>query len=278
MLAIWKRIRGGLSKAWRRLLPGALTRKGAAVGILFFLVVFIVAFGMYLRPGLPGIFDSLAGVLCYAVMIFLIGLGIGIVLKIFAVLPSFVNKIGLVSLILLIVFFIKRGWPFPVGLGAGLVFGLAGAFLGSGLASLFSKTFRQTRLTKKLFVFFKVLSPLAFIVLCIIWLASKGSDRHLTEFKEGPSQVAPLSASDPSLPGPFKVRTLTYGSGTDKHRPEFGQKAALKTESVDATTFIKNNKGWKMKVRHWYWGFDFKRFPLNGRVWYPEGDGHSPWS
>ena len=272
----WRKIRDRLKNAWIKTLPSPLTRAGAAIGILFFLGLFMALFGLYVRPGLPGIFDSLAGILYYAIIISLMGLGTAVVLKLLAVLPSFVNKTGLVFLILLIVFFLEVDWPFPMGVMAGFIFGLAGAFLGGGLASLFSKTFKQERPAKKVFVFIKVLSPLALIILCIIWLASKGSDRHLTEFKEEPFQVAALSAPDPSLPGPFKVRTLTYGSGTDKHRPEFGQKAVLKTESVDATPFIKNNKGWKMKVRHWYWGFDFKKFPLNGRVWYPEGNGPFP--
>ncbi len=271
-----RKIRDRLKNAWIKVLPSPLTRAGAAIGILFFLGLFMVLFGLYLRPGLPRIFDSLAGILFYAVIIFLLGLGTAVVLKLLAVLPGFINKIGLVSLILLIVFFLKEGWPLPISLGIGLIFGLAGACLGSGLASLFSKTLRQVPPAKKVFVYFKILSPLALVILCILWLASKGSDRHLTEFREEAVQFAALSVPDPSLPGPFRVGKLTYGIGADKHRPEFGQKAELKTESVDATPFIKNNKGWKMKVRHWYWGFDFKKFPLNGRVWYPEGEGPFP--
>lgn len=31
-----------------------------------------------------------------------------------------------------------------------------------------------------------------------------------------------------------------------------------------------------MKLREWYWGFDFESFPINGRVWYPDGDGPFP--
>ncbi|MFO7980294.1 MAG: hypothetical protein R6V00_05615, partial [Candidatus Aminicenantes bacterium] len=31
-----------------------------------------------------------------------------------------------------------------------------------------------------------------------------------------------------------------------------------------------------MKLRHWFWGFDFEKFPRNGRVWYPSGQGPFP--
>lgn len=31
-----------------------------------------------------------------------------------------------------------------------------------------------------------------------------------------------------------------------------------------------------MTLRQWYWGFDFKHFPVNGRVWYPDGPGPFP--
>ena len=31
-----------------------------------------------------------------------------------------------------------------------------------------------------------------------------------------------------------------------------------------------------MKARAWYWGFDAKHFPRNGRVWYPAGEGPFP--
>jgi dienelactone hydrolase len=31
-----------------------------------------------------------------------------------------------------------------------------------------------------------------------------------------------------------------------------------------------------MSLRRWFWGFDFERFPVNGRVWYPDGPGPFP--
>jgi dienelactone hydrolase len=82
---------------------------------------------------------------------------------------------------------------------------------------------------------------------------------------EGPS---------PATAGPHQVLTLTYGSGTDRNRPEYADSVAIRTDSVDASKLV--NLGGSAKARREYWGFTPKGFPLNARVWYPEGDGPFP--
>jgi len=104
----------------------------------------------------------------------------------------------------------------------------------------------------------------------------RGNDDHLVEYRPDPVRVAALDADDPSQPGPYSVATLTYGSGTDRRRPEFGEAADLVTVPVDASKLVKGSEGWRMKLRHGFWGFDFSSFPVNGRVWYPQGDGPFP--
>ena len=79
--------------------------------------------------------------------------------------------------------------------------------------------------------------------------------------------------SRPDAYGNHIVKLLFYGSGTDKRRPEFGDRVDLRTECVDASPFIP--KGWSF-ARTSYWGFDFTQLPINGRVWFPEGDGPFP--
>jgi hypothetical protein len=83
-----------------------------------------------------------------------------------------------------------------------------------------------------------------------------------------------LNAPNPARSGPETVRSLYYGSGTDKRRSEFRDSVAFITDSVDASKLI--NLGDQAKSRNDYWGFSPKGFPLNGRVWYPEGDGPFP--
>ncbi|HWZ44993.1 MAG TPA: hypothetical protein VNW97_16075, partial [Candidatus Saccharimonadales bacterium] len=88
--------------------------------------------------------------------------------------------------------------------------------------------------------------------------------------------AAPSTMPDPSLPGPFKVRTMTYGSGTDLHRPEYAAGVAIKTKPVDGSAFIDQWEGRSGWDRTRYWGFDSKKLPVQGRVWYPEGAGPFP--
>ena len=92
------------------------------------------------------------------------------------------------------------------------------------------------------------------------------------------SRVEALAAPDPSVKGPHAVRFLYYGSGTDRRRPEYRDSVTLKTPTVDATPFLpqfEKNRKWAKKRRN-YWGFGPSAFPLNARVWYPEGGGPFP--
>jgi len=73
-------------------------------------------------------------------------------------------------------------------------------------------------------------------------------------------------------PGPYKYTLFTYGSGTDRHRAEFGEGAAVVTRTADARRI---HPKWS-PIRSRFWGFGTSRLPLNGRVWMPEGDGPFP--
>ncbi|WP_068786994.1 alpha/beta hydrolase family protein [Paenibacillus phocaensis] len=69
----------------------------------------------------------------------------------------------------------------------------------------------------------------------------------------------------PAEPGPYAVSTFTYGSGNDAWQPEYGEAVDVKSESVDASAYIKK---WSV-YRTAYWGFNQRALPLNGRVWMP---------
>ena len=83
--------------------------------------------------------------------------------------------------------------------------------------------------------------------------------------------VEPIDAADPSLDGPYSYRTYFYGSGDDKHRKEYGESVDFRTDPVDANPFM----GFFDNMPR-YWGFGFDKLPLNGRVWFPDGDGPFP--
>ena len=84
--------------------------------------------------------------------------------------------------------------------------------------------------------------------------------------------ITPLELPDPSRPGPYAVQTLTYGSGQDQRRPEYGAQVALQTAPVDGSAFLAR---WS-SGRTGFWGFGPDSLPRNGRVWYPEGAGPFP--
>jgi dienelactone hydrolase len=83
-----------------------------------------------------------------------------------------------------------------------------------------------------------------------------------------------LPGPSPSSPGPYDVRTLTYGHGDDTRRPEYADAVAFSTETVDASKLV--SFGNRSDSRTDYWGFSPTEFPLNGRVWYPDGEGPFP--
>lgn len=85
-----------------------------------------------------------------------------------------------------------------------------------------------------------------------------------------------LNLPDPGAPGPYPVMTLTYGSGTDRHRPEYAGEADVVTASVDGSKLIDNWDGLGGWLRTKYWGFGVEALPLQARVWYPQGEGPFP--
>jgi dienelactone hydrolase len=84
-----------------------------------------------------------------------------------------------------------------------------------------------------------------------------------------------ITAANPGLPGTMTVKTLYYGSGKDIRRPEFRDSVTYRTGTVDASPYARMEPP-AAKSRKKYWGYDNTKFPLNARVWYPEGNGPFP--
>lgn len=101
-----------------------------------------------------------------------------------------------------------------------------------------------------------------------IWLLTATQGRPAPA-DEGTAPAA--IADDPAAPGPYAVDTLTYGSGTDR-RDAYGSAADIETAPVDASPIV---TGWDGR-RTDLWGFDIEHLPVNGKVWYPQGEGPFP--
>jgi hypothetical protein len=84
-----------------------------------------------------------------------------------------------------------------------------------------------------------------------------------------------IAAPNPGERGSFAVKTMFYGSGTDKRRAEFRDSVTIKTKAVDASPFVSMEPA-VAKSRESDWGFGVSKFPINGRVWYPAGNGPFP--
>ncbi|MBA4070455.1 MAG: hypothetical protein C0497_01260 [Gemmatimonas sp.] len=113
-------------------------------------------------------------------------------------------------------------------------------------------------------------------ILLVLLAACYQPSRLVDPSRFAPPAISGIGAPDPSTPGEFTVRRLYYGSGTDKRRAEYRDSVTLRTGVVNGTPFIRGADPKLLKARWKYWGFDVKRLPVNGRVWYPEGSGPFP--
>jgi len=161
------------------------------------------------------------------------------------------------------------GWPtliYTAVIGLGILFCLA----------LYSFQKKKT-LFSSLFI---VLTGIG-VGYVLFTLASAGADPFDKEVplafsREDSFPPSKVPLENPAAAGPHVVKTFTYGSGSDEQRKEFASGVTFKTNSVDGSWLIPDWKDKKKKWRERYWGFGAENFPLNGRVYMPEGDGPFP--
>jgi len=259
----WKlRIRAAGAAARRRVV--ALARaswRGAAIGALAGMAVNLVIMNTHFVTGLPRIVDFLLALLTFGLIWLLGALAKAIFRLVRCFEPSFVAAMA--ATLLFAYLLPIRAFSFPL-----VVLELAcGALAG----------FSFTRGWKKPLSLALLSLAAAANVYLVVLLAREGFDRTPPVTDAWWTQPAgPGLAVDPSRPGSFTVQQLCYGSGTDLRRPEYGAAVALKTKPVDATPFFDQRDGFMNTMRRLYWGFDSTRYPLNARVWYPDGPGPFP--
>lgn len=106
-------------------------------------------------------------------------------------------------------------------------------------------------------------------------LFAAGCSQKLQLMKDDSAEVLgrqTITAPNPAEPGRYAVKRLFYGSGTDLKRPEYRDQVTIKTKTVDASPFATIPPA-QVKERKKFFGFDLKKAPINGRVWYPDGPG-----
>ncbi|MBI9063575.1 MAG: hypothetical protein JEZ14_16450 [Marinilabiliaceae bacterium] len=165
---------------------------------------------------------------------------------------------------------VERDWHL------GGIFVLLTALLSTVISWLFYGDFIRLTRFRKVIIIIGLIVSLSGITGSLIWFFHPGTNEGLLKVDlNGYLDIAPLQLPDPSLNGHYQVNYLTYGSGSDR-RVEYSDSITIKTDSVNAKPFVKEMSGKLKYFRKLYFGFDRTQWPLNGRVWYPEGDGPFP--
>jgi len=155
---------------------------------------------------------------------------------------------------------------------------MTGSLLGAGISSL-SGWAILTRVKRWCAIVSLALGCLALLAGLSIYAFWRGQPAQsvVNAASQSGAPLEVIELSDPSQPGPYPVKTLTYGSGLDRFRPEFGEQAQLKTDPVDGSKLLDGSwKGYTGQLRTFVWGFGSDKLPINGRAWYPDGKGPFP--
>lgn len=275
MIKFFKRTWKLITELFKKVKPGPVAWEGAnkAIGTTVALIWIIASVMMFVTQ--PQTYFGLTLVLLGLIIAFLLGAG-AILARL---LIRYINK-GLFW-VLPAAFFLMEfvfgsgslSWKFPVFI---IVF--AGA-LGAGIFTLFKKSRDQNTLLQKITATAGSFIGVAGLVWGLVWLVDTGSKpevEHINAAMKTAYRPAHINLPNPSEPGSYEVAYLTYGSGKDKHRPEYAEDAAIITDSIDGSRLLSGWEGRSGKLRTWYWGFDDESLPINGRVWYPKGEGPFP--
>lgn len=150
----------------------------------------------------------------------------------------------------------------------------ASSLVGAGIGAL--KEGQLERMNRRVAVGMLLLGGLGLIT-AASWFVWSGPHYQLPEYVfEKPAGPDLYGLDNPAEGGPYSVLTLSYGSGTDLRRPEYGEDIDIRTDTVDVSSMVRGGRGIAGWLRNSFWGFDLTEAPLNARVWYPEGDGPFP--
>ncbi len=156
--------------------------------------------------------------------------------------------------------------------------------LASVLASLAIGGFSHMPRQRQVVTIVLLVVVLGFAGTSIWFLTWRGLEKDMADapLSKQPKVAALALPPDPSLPGPYKIISMTYGprhgqASCGVRTPKSkGAGVALISRSIEGSKVFKGPEGWHAKLYQWYWGFDSKKLPLNARVWYPDGAGAIP--
>ncbi|HDR88795.1 MAG TPA: MFS transporter [Bacteroidetes bacterium] len=255
-------------------LPSPRAWKGAAAGILLVTGILILSAVLpYL--GVLGIPVLLLRMVYYIGLPALMALGVFLLMGLINGLPGWYRKVMVAG-----IFFILHYFMVPLKGKLVLIFWviLAASLLAGSLWVLAGKGWKKLPAPRRVLLIISMVLGSAGMLYGGFWFFWAGKAMDIPEAAAMQAEKLPplIQADDPSSPGSYEVKYLTYGSGTDRHRPEYGDSAGLVTSPVDGSPFVDNWKKFHGWAREKYWGFDLSALPLNARVWYPCGPGPYP--
>ncbi|MFW5706933.1 MAG: chlorophyllase/cutinase-like alpha/beta fold protein, partial [Bacteroidota bacterium] len=255
------------------LLPGKKAALGAALGIFIGFALITIISSMLMAKYI-GVLPSVLLILFVLSVSFLSAWLAIELLRLIAKIPFWLS-VAIVAAIPGTMLFLHLNMP---GTLLVLTFSLLSFGLVGGAILLIIKRWKKRNRLSRGIIAASLIIGSVLLVFSMVWLVQPGSHQPIPDnaAMSGDRIPAQLPIPDPSEKGSFPVLTLTYGSGLDKHRPEFGEDADLTTPSVDGSTFLSKWSGFSGKMRTRYFGFDNTELPLNAKVWYPDGTGPFP--
>ncbi len=249
--------------------PGKNAVKGAAIGLLSITGLLWLLFAVLIAKNIrdPWIMLLFLGFALAALLSGLLTVGL---IKRLDKIPRVYKLAVLIAFPLL--FIMNFEWLLPS------LMVILTSLLGAAIFVLKNTGFKNLSLPKKIVTILGLLLGLGGVIFGIATYIPNGFDVDplVNAALTSESNSEQIMAESPANRGPHEVLTLTYGSGEDLHRLEYGDSVAIKTEAVNGLAFIDAWDGFGGWWREKYWGFDAKSLPLNARVWYPEGEGPFP--
>jgi len=262
-----------ITRIWRRFLealtPSMTAWRGATIGVYLLVAILLVAFfASYFVQDFT--FQKLPGFVVPIGILFFVGALAVLAIRLIGCMSNRYRFVLFVFSPIIVFVVSTSGMWQSIGLGFALI--LIASLIGAGVAVMRSDGFkpRQQRAT---------IAVLSFGILGLIaglYAIFSDKDSYNPLLDDYVLADRTLDLPNPGLPGDHKVLTLTYASGKDKRRAEYGAGANLISRSVDGSKLIDNWDGFGGWLRTSYWGFDASELPLQARVWYPEGEGPFP--
>ena len=268
-----KKLAGKIKELKKKLRPGEIAIKGATVGLFISAVIAIVVVTI-IYTGKVGFLPATIVTLSILLVAFITGFLINHAIRLISKIPFWLFT-ALLSVfpITFIAFYTNLHGV----LLTYLLIIITAALIGSSVYMI-ARSWKKHKAIKKTITLAMLATGIFIASYGIVWLMNPGTPLHMPPNAALSAVIMPdhISLDNPGEQGEYEVAHLTYGSGSDIRRKEYGENVDIITESVDGSIFLNSWAGFSGKMRTNYFGFEKDSLPLNARVWHPVGEGPFP--